>query len=803
MAYINQAEIDEFLSKAKVRIGQLGVSIADNTIDDLDFSRQSQLSLELSTLLESLESPYLDWSENLIMRVIHYYNMKGDLNKRPVFNFPQFTLYLYPPSIVATDLANRTIGTTFPLFGGGTLNQDRVIGFSINALTADTPAGGDEFIFQKASAGAIRKITKTNLITNLAANGLVGTAVTLTAGNGLAGGGDLSANRSFSVNVAKSIAIVADALELVNDAATPGNSKYYGTDGAGAKGWFAIATGGANQLSDLTDVLSASPTNRNVLVANGTQYVGRALTEADISDLQAYLIGNQTITLTGDVTGSGATSIITDIANNAVTLANIQQISTARFLGRLTSGTGNVEELSGTQATTLLDVFTSSLKGLAPASDGGTTNFLRADGGWATPPGGAAGGAEHELQENNGAAGFRGTKVFSSIDGDLTLGDSGLAGGGIGNNARVISIEGVDDHVGLQISYKGNAFVHIVGDDLLKGTLSIGGVGSGANGFLRVQGNIDSLGSVFIVSNDANTSSASAKGRINVGGASANDPYLSLSISNIRNYGLGIDNSDDDKLKIVTGTGATMSTPSTGTELMSMLPDGLITWNQTLNDATGDEVAFRVSPTINKLTSGNYTGILLDVTETAAPGTDNRLIDLKVGGSTKFVVDNSGRLGIGGAPLTELYILETGASVTTLLIENSNVSAQEVNIRLKNANGEWELKADDDGDFFRIANFATASYLAINSSGNVGIGGNGVSNPLSKLHIDQSSATGAIPVLILDQADDSEEMIEFVGTIGVGNAIEAVGAKSLTTTHFIKVTLPGGLTRYLPVGTIA
>jgi hypothetical protein len=416
---------------------------------------------------------------------------------------------------------------------------------------------------------------------------------------------------------------------------------------------------------------------------------------------------------------------------------------------------------------------------------------------------GSPGGAEHELQENDGAGGFRGTKVFSSADGDLTLGDSGLASGGASNNARVITIEGVDDHVGLEIRYKGNAFISIIGDDLLQGNLSVGGIGSGASGFLKVQGNIDSLGSIFIVSNDANTSAAEAIGRINVGGASANDPYLSLSISNTRNYGIGIDNSDDDKLKIVTGTGGTMSTPSTGTELMSMLPDGLITWNQTLNDATGDEVAFTITPTIDKLTSGNYTGLLLDVTETAAPGTDNRLIDLKVGGSSKFVVDNSGRLGIGGAPLTELYILETGASVTTLLIENSNVSAQEVNIRLKNANGEWELKADDDGDFFRIANFGTASYLAINSSGNVGIGGNGVSNPLSKLHIDQSSATGAIPVLILDQADDSEEMIEFVGTIGVGNAIEAVGAKSLTTTHFIKVTLPGGLTRYLPVGTIA
>ena len=79
----------------------------------------------------------------------------------------------------------------------------------------------------------------------------------------------------------------------------------------------------------------------------------------------------------------------------------------------------------------------------------------------------------------------------------------------------------------------------------------------------------------------------------------------------------------------------------------------------------------------------------------------------------------------------------------------------------------------------------------------------GNSSASAKLHVDQKSTTGGIPVLYLDQADVSEEMIEFNTTIGVGNAIEAVGAKTLTTTHFIKVTLPGGLTRYIPCGTIA
>jgi hypothetical protein len=89
--------------------------------------------------------------------------------------------------------------------------------------------------------------------------------------------------------------------------------------------------------------------------------------------------------------------------------------------------------------------------------------------------------------------------------------------------------------------------------------------------------------------------------------------------------------------------------------------------------------------------------------------------------------------------------------------------------------------------------------LSLNDTdGNVGITATTIS---AKLHVDNISQ--AQPVLYLDQGDVSEEMIEFATTIGVGNAIEAVGAKTLTTTHFIKVTLPGALTRYFEVGTIA
>lgn len=106
--------------------------------------------------------------------------------------------------------------------------------------------------------------------------------------------------------------------------------------------------------------------------------------------------GIQRSALTGDVTASAGNNATT-IANDAVTNAKLANVATATLKGRVTASTGDPEDLTGTQATTLLDAFTSSLKGLAPASGGGTTNFLRADGNWASPGGGGGGGATNIL----------------------------------------------------------------------------------------------------------------------------------------------------------------------------------------------------------------------------------------------------------------------------------------------------------------------------------------------------------------------------------------------------------------------
>ena len=139
---------------------------------------------------------------------------------------------------------------------------------------------------------------------------------------------------------------------------------------------------GTVATASTTPAITLTTTITGLLKGNGTA-ISAAVAGTD------YLTSNQSITLSGDISGTGSTAITTTIGANRVTNAMLAQVATGSFLGRVTAATGNVETLTGTQATTLLDVFTSTLKGLVPLSGGGTTNFLRADGTWAAPAGGS------------------------------------------------------------------------------------------------------------------------------------------------------------------------------------------------------------------------------------------------------------------------------------------------------------------------------------------------------------------------------------------------------------------------------
>ena len=74
-------------------------------------------------------------------------------------------------------------------------------------------------------------------------------------------------------------------------------------------------------------------------------------------------------------------SNIIDLALGRVDNVYLAQMAASRIKGRITSS-GDPMDLTPAQVTAILDLFTSTLRGLVPPSGGGTTNFLRADGSW-------------------------------------------------------------------------------------------------------------------------------------------------------------------------------------------------------------------------------------------------------------------------------------------------------------------------------------------------------------------------------------------------------------------------------------
>jgi Protein of unknown function (DUF2793) len=142
------------------------------------------------------------------------------------------------------------------------------------------------------------------------------------------------------------------------------------------------------------------------------------------------------------------------LADNSIGNAALADMPTARIKGRTSAGTGDPQDLTGAQATALLDAFSSSAKGVAPASGGGTANFLRADGIWAAPAGGGGGASISQTTLDFGnapifaktfsfahAGAAPGQKVLMAAAGDLggALSPDELEMDGLTASARVAS----------------------------------------------------------------------------------------------------------------------------------------------------------------------------------------------------------------------------------------------------------------------------------------------------------------------------------------------------------------------------
>lgn len=244
------------------------------------------------------------------------------------------------------------------------------------------------------------------------------------------------------------------------------------------------------------------------------------------------------------------------------------------------------------------------------------------------------------------------------------------------------------------------------------------------------------------------------------------------------------------------GSGLTSLSADTTPQLGGTLDLNGQSLSATLEAATGDETALDLSVTVNKATSGNYTGIKLNVTETAAPGTANLLADIQAGGTSAFKIGETtagqmqirgpvGSIVASGEPgISFLGISDTGiaANGSNLAIWESGVIAINISTggaRLsRNYALGWSANADnnatDDLELVRDA----AGVLRIT-------GGNGTSGGSLKL----------------DLTTEDRAFVDFNATADA-DATSAISTLTTSgaTTHHIQVEI-NGVTAWIAAST--
>lgn len=144
------------------------------------------------------------------------------------------------------------------------------------------------------------------------------------------------------------------------------------------------------------DIASVSHTHAEADVTGLT-----AALAAKLDDSQAGATGLAVLGAASEAAARAAIGAVigTDVQAYDADLAAIAALTTTSY------GRALLELADAAALTAALNAFTSTLKGAVPASGGGTSNFLRADGTWAAPAGGS------------GALAYLGTHNLSAVSG--------------------------------------------------------------------------------------------------------------------------------------------------------------------------------------------------------------------------------------------------------------------------------------------------------------------------------------------------------------------------------------------------
>lgn len=188
----------------------------------------------------------------------------------------------------------------------------------------------------EALAGAVNLITSTEIDTIAELEALLG-AVNVLLSTELDTSAELAGILTDETGTGLAVFNVAPNLQgVINGTGTPvddddctGQQGQYWYDSTDGRFEFCNANsgapdvpgagggGGASQLSDLSDVNTSTPTNRNALLADGVDWESRPIIEADISDLQSYLLS--------EVNNLGAAVTWANVPDANVTQSSVTQ----------------------------------------------------------------------------------------------------------------------------------------------------------------------------------------------------------------------------------------------------------------------------------------------------------------------------------------------------------------------------------------------------------------------------------------------------------------------------------------------
>jgi hypothetical protein len=183
-----------------------------------------------------------------------------------------------------------------------------------------------------------------------------GTVTSITASTGLTGG-TITTTGTIAADFGSTAGTICQGNDArLSDSRTPTAHKsthaIFGSDPLSP-----TDIGAANDLHSHGQIGSAGTIGSAANLPLITRTGGEIVTGQFGTAANTFCEGNdarlapQTITLTGDVTGSGTGSFAATVANNQVTYAKIQDVSAAdRLLGRSSAGAGDVEEIACTAA---------------------------------------------------------------------------------------------------------------------------------------------------------------------------------------------------------------------------------------------------------------------------------------------------------------------------------------------------------------------------------------------------------------------------------------------------------------------